>query len=46
MVSRLFGQLVVMRQRTLSGDCATAGAATAVIANPVVAVFRNVRRCI
>jgi hypothetical protein len=46
MVSRLFGQLVAMRQRTLSGDCATAGAAIAVMANPAVAFFRNVRRCI
>ena len=46
MVSRLFGQLVAIRQRTLSGACAMAGAAIAVIARPAVAFFRNVRRFI
>jgi hypothetical protein len=40
-VSRLFGQLVVMRQVMVGWDCAIAGAATAVAAAPAAAFFRN-----
>src|SRR5262245_3384357 len=40
-VSRLFGQLVVMRHWTVGDDCAIAGAATLPTARPAAAFFRN-----
>jgi hypothetical protein len=44
-VSRLFAQLVGMRQVMLGCDCAMAGAATVPAAIPAAAFFRNDLRC-